>query len=377
MPSSPALTALVQNTALLMALVLFFDLVTSQRRLVWKWPCQLLAGLVVGFFGVGLIASAYVLEPGVVFDTRSVLLSMSGLFLGWIPTTVAMVMTSAYRLMLGGVAAWPGVAAIVTTGGLGLLWRYLRRQPLADLTWGQLLGFGFLTHAAMFAVLTVTLPWPTAKRVLSDLAPVAMVIYPLATSLLGWVMVNRLRRELAARTLAESEARFRQLVDALPVAMVVARLPGYTIEFVNPKAASLFGITPAEAAGQPTLRFYAQPKDARGIRVELERHGQAYRPEIQFRRADGQPFWAELSTVLVTDARGQIALSALHDISERKAAEASLARSEQNYREIFNAVSEAILPARRHQRADSRRQRGDGAPLRLCLEGRGADGQFG
>ena len=343
MPSSPALTALLQNTALLMALVLFFDLVTSQRRLVWKWPAQVLAGLVVGFFGVGLIASAYVLEPGVVFDTRSVLLSMSGLFLGWIPTTVAMVMTSAYRLMLGGVAAWPGVAAIVTTGGLGLLWRYLRRQPLADLTWGQLLGFGFLTHAAMFAVLTVTLPWPTAKRVLSDLAPVAMVIYPLATSLLGWVMVNRLRRELAARTLAENEARFRQLVDALPVAMVVARLPGYTIEFVNPKAASLFGVTPAEAAGQPTLRFYAQPNDARGIRVELERHGQAYRPEIQFRRADGQPFWAELSTVLVTDARGQIALSALHDISERKAAEASLARSEQNYREIFNAVSEAIF----------------------------------
>ena len=88
MPSSPALTALVQNTALLMALVLFFDLVTSQRRLEWKWPCQILAGLVVGFFGVGLIASAYVLEPGVVFDTRSVLLSMSGLFLGWIPLSL-------------------------------------------------------------------------------------------------------------------------------------------------------------------------------------------------------------------------------------------------------------------------------------------------
>jgi PAS domain S-box-containing protein len=178
---------------------------------------------------------------------------------------------------------------------------------------------------------------------LSDLAPVAMVIYPLATSLLGWVMVNRLRRELAARALAENEARFRQLVDALPVAMVVARLPGYTIEFVNPKAAQLFGIASDGAVGQPTLRFYAHPKDARGIRVELERHGQAYRPEIQFRRADGQPFWAELSTVLVTDARGQIALSAMHDISERKATEAALARSEQNYREIFNAVSEAIF----------------------------------
>jgi PAS domain S-box-containing protein len=339
----PALTALLQNTALLMALVLFFDLVTSQRRLEWKWPAQVIAGLVVGFFGVGLIASAYVLEPGVVFDTRSVLLSMSGLFLGWIPTTVAMVMTSIYRLMLGGVAAWPGVAAILTTGGLGLLWRHLRRQPLADLSWGQLLVFGFLAHAAMFAVLTLTLPWPVAKRVLSDLAPPAMLIYPLATSLLGWVMVNRLRRELATRTLTQSEARFRQLVDALPVAVVVTRLPGYTIEFVNPRAAHLFGITPTEAVGQPTLRFYAQPKDARGIRVELERHGQAYRPEIRFQRTDGQPFWVELSTVLVTDARGHIALSALHDISERKAAEASLARSEQNYREIFNAVSEAIF----------------------------------
>lgn len=341
--SSPFLTALLENTALLLALVLFFDLVTSQRRLEWKWPAQILAGVVVGFFGVGLIATAFVLEPGVVFDTRSVLLSMSGLFLGWIPTTFAMIMTAAYRLMLGGVAAWPGVAAIVTSGGLGLLWRWYRRKPLADLTWGEVLVFGVLVHAVLLAVLAATLPGSLAKRVLGEVALPAMLIYPLATALLGWVMVNRLRRELTTRALAENEARFRQLVDALPVAMVVTRLPGYTIEFINPGAASLFGISPAEAVGQPTLRFYAQPKDARTIRVELERHGQAYRPEILFRRADGKPFWAELSTVLVTDARGRIALAALHDISERKEAEAALQRTERNYREIFNAVSEAIL----------------------------------
>lgn len=337
------LTALLYNTALLMVLVLFFDLITSHRRLEWRWPAQLLGGAVVGFLGVGLIAAAYVVEPGVVFDTRSVLLCVSGLFLGPIPTAVAMGMTAGYRLILGGAAAWPGVAAIVLSGGLGLLWRHFRRKPLADLTWGELYGFGLVVHVLMLGTLWVSLPGEMAGRVLSVIGVPVMLIYPLATALLGSVLANRLRRDLAARALAENEARFRQLVDALPVAVVVTRIPTYVIEYINPKAAELFGLKPEAAVGRPTLDFYVEKGEARRIRVELERTGRARRNEIRFQRADGRPFWAELSTVLVTDARGQIALSSLQDISERKEAEAALQRSEQNYREIFNAAHDALF----------------------------------
>ncbi len=343
MSDSSVLTALLTNTALLMVLVLFFDLITTHRRVEWHWPAQLVAGVVVGFLGVGLIAAAYVVEPGVVFDTRSVLLSMSGLFLGPIPTLVAVGMTGGYRLLLGGAAAWPGVAAIVITGGLGLLWRAYRRKPLADLNWGELYGFGLLVHGLMLGVLGLTLPGEMAARVLRVIGGPVMLIYPLATALLGSVLANRLRRDLAGRALAENEARFRQLVSALPVAVVVTRVPNYLIEFINPKAAEVFGLKPEAAVGRPTLDFYVEKAEARAIRVELERTGRAHRSEIRFQRADGRPFWAELSTVLVTDARGRIALSSIQDISERKEAEAALRRSEQNYREIFNAAHDALF----------------------------------
>ncbi len=343
MSDSSVLTALLTNTALLMVLVLFFDLITTHRRVEWHWPAQLVAGVVVGFLGVGLIAAAYVVEPGVVFDTRSVLLSMSGLFLGPIPTLVAVGMTGGYRLLLGGAAAWPGVAAIVITGGLGLLWRAYRRKPLADLNWGELYGFGLLVHGLMLGVLWLTLPGEMAARVLRVIGGPVMLIYPLATALLGSVLANRLRRDLAGRALAENEARFRQLVSALPVAVVVTRVPNYLIEFINPKAAEVFGLKPEAAVGRPTLDFYVEKAEARAIRVELERTGRAHRSEIRFQRADGRPFWAELSTVLVTDARGRIALSSIQDISERKEAEAALRRSEQNYREIFNAAHDALF----------------------------------
>ncbi len=337
------LSALLYNAALLLALVWFFDLVTSRQRQEGRWKTQVMAGLMVGALGVGVVATAYVVEPGIIFDTRSVLLSISGLFLGLVPTAIAAGCIALYRLVLGGVATGPGILVILATAGLGLLWRRYRRRPLSSLKWGELYGFGLGVHVVMLALLGLTLPRPQAERVLQQIAWPVMLIYPLATAALGRLMVERLRRQQTARSLEESEARLRQLVNSLPVAMVVTRVPEYRIEFLNPRAAELFRLAPEQAVGRPTLDFYVHKPDARSIRVELERHGRAHRPVIRFQRADGQPFWAELSTVLLHDAAGRVALAAVHDISERQQAEEALRRSEENYREIYNAAHDAIL----------------------------------
>ena len=54
--------------------------------------------------GVGLMLAPVYAEPGIQFDTRSVLLSISGLFLGPWPTLMAVVMTAVARYWIGG--AW-------------------------------------------------------------------------------------------------------------------------------------------------------------------------------------------------------------------------------------------------------------------------------
>jgi len=157
----------------------------------------------LGIFGIILILSPWTYVPGIVFDTRSMLLCVSGLFFDAIPTAVAMALAAVFRLYLGGDAAWAGVAVILATGSLGILWRHSRRRELAEISWVELYLFGILVHVVML-VLIFILPWKTALQVLSQITLPVLLIYPLATTLLGMLMVNRLRRERNARRLMVS-----------------------------------------------------------------------------------------------------------------------------------------------------------------------------
>src|SRR6056297_3237738 len=111
------LTTLIQNAALLLAMMVVFDLVSSRHFVHGQRRRQVLAGVILGTLCIGLMVASFRLESGIIFDTRSVLLSLSGLFLGAIPTMVAMVMAGAYRLWQGGTGAWTGIWVILATGG--------------------------------------------------------------------------------------------------------------------------------------------------------------------------------------------------------------------------------------------------------------------
>jgi CheY-like chemotaxis protein len=53
----------------------------------------------IGLLGIAVMMTNWELLPGLVFDTRSVLLSISGLFFGAVPTLLAVAMTA--HAMLG------------------------------------------------------------------------------------------------------------------------------------------------------------------------------------------------------------------------------------------------------------------------------------
>ncbi len=160
--------ALSQNATLLLAVAFIYDLVTSRYRLGPRPLIEAVIGVMLGILGIILIHSPWTYVPGIVFDTRSVLLCVSGLFFGFIPTAVAMAMTAVFRLSLGGDAAWAGAAVILASGSLGILWRHCRRQALAEISWLELYLFGLLVHVVMLALMFI-LPWKTALHVLSQI----------------------------------------------------------------------------------------------------------------------------------------------------------------------------------------------------------------
>lgn len=213
MDESP-LQQLIENGALLLALVFLFDVTAARGRVSRLSLRQIPLGLIIGAIGIGVMLMPWQFAPGIVFDTRSVLLSIAGLFFGAVPALMAMAITAAYRLYAGGSGALTGVSVILATGTLGIAWRHLRRRPLADLTLRELLLFGVATHLTMLALM-FTLPWATALRVLEAIALPVLAIYPLATALLGALMVDRLRRLETSAELERLLGEARTAQDAL------------------------------------------------------------------------------------------------------------------------------------------------------------------
>lgn len=132
-------------------MMVVFDLVTSRKPVHGEWRRQILAGVTLGGLCIGLMIASFRLETGIIFDTRSVLLSLSGLFLGPLPTAFAMVMAAVYRLWHGGTGVWTGIGVILATGCVGILWRQYRPGRLAGISARELYRFGVVVHLLMLA----------------------------------------------------------------------------------------------------------------------------------------------------------------------------------------------------------------------------------
>ncbi len=323
--NSESLIALLHNAALLLAMVAVYDLATCGHRIEGRFWRQALLGVIVGTLGVALIFASYRLEAGIVFDTRSVLLVTCGLFAGPVPTVVAMAITIAFRLAQGGAAAEVGSLVILATGTLGILWRRYRRGPLEDIRWIELYGLGILAHVVMLAILCL-LPRDAALRVVAGIGLPVLLIFPVATVALGLLLANRLKRDRATVALAESRERYRSLFEGSHAAMLVVDPGNGAILDANPAACRFYGWSRSELLSKNLLEI--DMLTPAGILAEMERARTlgGFHALFRNRVADGTIRDIEVfSGPIVMDGR-EVLFSIVHDVSERRQAEAERER---------------------------------------------------
>ncbi len=139
-------------------------------------------------------------ESGIIFDTRTILLGVTGLFFGTIPTFLSMAIAGAYRLNLGGGGALMGVATIVSSGLIGLIWRRFRFSESKELSLRELYVFGGVVHATMILCMFL-LPQAVILKAIGTLALPVIIVYPICSALLGILLVGRQRRRRIGKEL--------------------------------------------------------------------------------------------------------------------------------------------------------------------------------
>lgn len=342
------LIGLLNNAALLLTIGLLYDMAGTAPLGRKPSVQQFFTGLTLGIIGIAIMLNPWHFIPGVVFDTRSVLLCISGLFFGTFPTTIAVVMTGLFRFYTGGTGTWTGIAVIITSGAVGLAWRHLRPRPSRTVSGFELYCLGLAVHIAMLLWM-FSLPGNIAAEVLSKMSFPVMLIHPLTTAALGWLLHKRGERSRAKAALKaseeklkKSEARLRTLIDTLPDLIWLKDPEGIYLQ-CNRRFEDFFGAKEADIVGKSDYDYMGK-EDADFFRMHDRNAVAAGKPTMNeelITFADGHKEMLETIKTPVYEEDGNLlgVLGIGRNISRRKETEKSLRESEKRFRLLFQNLS--------------------------------------
>jgi len=335
------LIALINNAALLLAIgvlyeVLFFNMDISTRLK------SVVVGIFIGIIGIALMLNPWELSPGLFFDTRSILLSLVGLFFGFIPAVVGALIVVSYRIYQGGVGMVAGVSVTVCSVVLGLLWRRFHEKIQQIFGKFDLYILGILVHLVMLMCMLL-LPWPFAFEVLSRISFPVMLIYPIGTVLLGSLLKNQLSRKETHNALKENEAKLQNFIDNISVGMFRISSERKVIQ-TNPEMAHIIGTNSPEQASSYFdnigEQLYVDPNAYKELLSTLKTQGYVENYEYEILRADGKHIWILINARMNSELKGDISIvdGFVLDVTERKRTEEALQQTERKYRQAYNLM---------------------------------------
>lgn len=244
--------SLIQNTAILLSFSMLYDYIWVKEESKHFFE-KALAGLVVGGIGLVLMFTPWTFSTGLIFDTRSILLCISGLFLGPIPTVVAMVITGICRILIGGDGVFMGLSVIVASGLTGIIWyRYRPNWKVANHLL-ELTAMACVVHILML-LFTFLLPHKHFLDTVKIIIFPILTIYIPGTVLLGLLMHKRAENWKNKKALRETKALYASLVENMPAGVFRKSLDG-RFDYVNSRFCSLKGLSPSEVLGKTPMEL--------------------------------------------------------------------------------------------------------------------------
>ncbi len=293
------------NIGLILALSILYSFV--YRRFHQRTASyQIYSGLLFGIMAtIGMLLPFHLL-PGVIFDGRSILVSIAGLFGGPIPAIITALLTSVVRIHMGGSGALMGVFVTTFSAICGIAFFYIRKRRPDIMRARHLYLFGIIVHAGMLAC-TIALPAEIRMQVFRSIAMPVIIIFPIATVIICKLILDQEQQVTTRRELEKSEARYRGIVENLPV-MICRFLPGNgVITFINEEFSRFFDVKREDLIGHSGLKFI--PDEQRETILNLINSLNIHRPvithEYQATKPDGH-HWQQWIDQALFDESGRI-----------------------------------------------------------------------
>ena len=236
-------------------------------------------------------------------------------------------------------------------------WRLVDANPPALKTWNRTLsGIRGLTTDEIFGAGSTDHYMPVVREVMStgvaltyeDYFPQLDRHFRFTTIPLGDHFITT-GADITSRKKAEEELRLNHaIIRNMEESVCVVKAGEGRILYGNPRFEAMFGYQAGELEGRHVSVVNA-PSDrnpdetAREIMDRLDEGG-AWQGDIENIRKDGTRFWTR-ATVSAFDhpVYGKVWISVSQDITARKKVEQALMESEEKYRSVFSAESDALF----------------------------------
>jgi len=329
---------LIKNIAILLGLVVLYDyvwLAKADKKNIWF---KIFNGFIIGIIGLILMDTPWVMYEGLFFDIRSVMLSISGLFFGAVPTVIAIIMTAAYRIYIGGDGMLMGVMVIITSGIIGIIWPKMFPHFKEKNKALHLLYFGYVVHIVML-ICTIFLPYDKIIETLKIIHIPNLTIYPAGTLLLGILLFKREREWNNEKLLADSEERFRNIFENTHSVMLIINPDNGKIVDANPAAIKFYGYNYDKIINELYINdINILPEDQ--IKKEMEKALSQKKIFFQFkhRLANGEIRDVEVYSGRIKYNDKEYLFSIIHDVSDKIKAEQKLLNLSKIIQESLNEI---------------------------------------
>ncbi len=205
-----ALTAIIQNAILLFSLLFIYS-ITNIRLNTKNILRQIIVGIMISAFAILIMLFPWWLDEGIFIDTRTVLMSLTGVFFGWIPTIIVAVVSITYRVLTGGIGTLTGISTIILASLLGLLWRKWRKKYQFSRPFVEFYLFGVVIHLVCLIPFFI---FPNPTYIFNTAVVPFLGVFPILTAILALALTLQIRRFETIETIHQQQILLQASIDS-------------------------------------------------------------------------------------------------------------------------------------------------------------------
>ncbi|MGJ3241325.1 MAG: ATP-binding protein [Anaerolineae bacterium] len=301
------LISILRNSALLLSLTLIYSLFIPTLQRLPEYVRQLITGTLFGLFAIFAMSDPIIMFGGALMDSRHVIVMVAAILSGWRGGLISAVITSGFRVYLGGIGVTPGVLSIITAYMLGALHYRITRGSIR-------FDRDMLITALILPIMTLmwvlTLPDGLGWRNLLQFAPALLIVYPLATYLVLQLLNVMYDRFYLSNMLWQYKQRQTAMFQRTPNLLLMLDIDGTVLE-INPAAATFLGRDASELLGRPSNEISRSPQSPPMEQFQAgffkAAQGVTHQETLAFNR-DGEKVILNIFFIPIRDQQEQISM---------------------------------------------------------------------